>query len=125
MAVYEYNSSTINEYSEDSCGLLSTSSDDIFDCGTISNSVSETEDYFSISISETLTPFGTLKVTNKKINAKTKKVSSYSERLYNINKKSIILNGLIINWIGFGTLFELDNGLIRQVIPDVSGGGVI
>lgn len=124
MAVYEYNSSSINEYSEESCGLLSTLSDDSFDCGKISTSVAEKEDYSLITNTETLTPFGGLKITNKNTKAKTKRVSSFSNRLYDLNKKSIILNGLVINWIGYGTFFELDNGLDRLVVPDKSGGGI-
>jgi len=124
MAVYEYNSSTINLYSEETCGLLSTTSDEVFDCGGISNSTTDTEDYSLITNTETLTPFGGLKITNNNTKATTKRISSFSNRLYNVNNKSIILNGLIINWIGFGTLVELDNGLDRLVIPDKSGGGV-
>ena len=124
MAVYEYNSSTINEYSEEFCGTLHDSSEEVFDCGKISNFVAEKEDYSLITNTETLTPFGGLKITNKNTKAKTKRVSSFSNRLYNLNKKSIILNGLVINWIGCGTFFEINNGLDRLVIPDKSGGGV-
>ena len=124
MAVYEYNSSTINVYSEEFCGTLQDSSEEVFDCGKISNSVAEKEDYSPITNKETLTPFGGVKITNKNTKAKTKRVSSFSNRLYNINNRSIILNGLIINWIGYGTVFEINNGLDRLVIPDKSGGGV-
>jgi hypothetical protein len=123
MNIYVYDSSTINHYLTEDRGLLS-SVEEVFDCGCITSVAEETEDFYVISCSETLTPFGTIS-TNKNTTAKTYKVSSAFIRLEKLNKKSIILTGIIITWYGYGTVFELSNGLERQVIPDVSGGGML
>jgi hypothetical protein len=123
MNIYEYNSSTINEYLTEDCGLLSSSVRDIFDYGNISEIVKETQDFYIVTCSETLYPFGTITI-KRNTKSKFKKVSSGFIRLENLNKKSIIFYGIILTWYGYGTVFELCNGLERQVIPDVSGGGV-
>lgn len=123
MNIYNYNSSTINEYLTEDCGLLSSSVGVDVDYGTISDVAEEIQDCYIVTCSETLRPFGTIKV---KQNTKTKfrKVSSGFIKLENLNKKSIIFSGIILTWYGYGTVFELCNGLERQVIPDVSGGGL-
>lgn len=124
MAVYEYNLSSINEYLEDSYGLLSNSPSDVFDCGKISDSTEEIENHSLISYTETIVPFGTIKVSSKKNKSIYKKICVWAIKLEDLNKKSIILNGLYITWFGCGTFFELNNGLERLVVPDKSGGGV-
>ncbi len=124
MNIYVYDSSTINEYSEDDCGLILSSPIEVFDCGKISESddLFETENYFTIGNSETLYPFGSIKI-NSSDKVKYKKVCVEFRILDKISKRSILLTGIIITWYGYGTVFELKNGLERQVIPDVSGGG--
>lgn len=124
MNTYVYDSSTINEYSEDDCGLILSSPIEVFDCGKIVESVAsdEVENYFTINDSETLYPFGSIKVKSFE-KVKYKKVCVEFRKLDNINKRSILLNGIIVTWYGYGTVFEFKNGLERQVIPDVSGGG--
>jgi hypothetical protein len=124
MAVYEYNISSVNEYLEDSCGLLSDSPDEVLDCGSITSCSETVDNYSSITVTETLTPFGTVKLSKKTVRAKTKRVSIYAIRLEELTKKSVILNGLQITWFGYGTFFEINNGLERLVVPDKSGGGI-
>lgn len=125
MRIYKYDSSIINQYSIDDCGSIQSSSNDIFDCGKISNSVDcyDNEDFYEISCNETIKPFGTIKLKSS-VETKYRKVSSQFIKLDNLNKKSIIFSGIILIWYGYGTVFEFCNGLERQVIPDVSGGGV-
>jgi hypothetical protein len=123
MKVYEYNSSTINEYSESGCGTLSSRPDDIVDFGTLShsNDLELIEDFYYINCSKTIFPFGKLQITSTE--TKVKKVSSVYRKVYNLNHNSIIFFGIIIKWIGFNFIFESNSSLKRQVIPDVSGGG--
>ena len=121
--MYNYNSSTINEYLTDDCGVLSSPVGVGVDYGNISDIIDETQDFYIITCSETLRPFGTIKI-KQDIKSRFKKVSSGFVKLENLNKKSIIFYGIILTWYGYGTVFELCNGLKRQVIPDVSGGGV-
>ena len=126
MNIYVYNSSTINEYSVDDCGLISSSPMEVFDCGKLNESeyIDEIENYSSIVYTETILPFGSIRI---KQNNKTecKKISSFFRKLDEINNKSIIFAGIVIRWYGFGTIFEINNGLVRQVVPDVSGGGTL
>ena len=124
MNIYEYNSSTINEYLTEDCGLISSSVGSELDCGNLSGLVKENQDFYSVTCFETLTPFGTIKI-KQDTKSKFRKVSSSFIILENLNKKSIIFAGIILTWYGYGTVFELCNGLERQVIPDVSGGGIV
>lgn len=124
MNIYEYNSSTINEYLTEDCGFISSSIGSGLDCGNINGLVKENQDFYTVTCSETLLPFGTIKI-KQNTKSKFKKVSSEFIRLENLNKKSIILYGIIFTWYGYGTVFELCNGLERQVVPDVSGGGIV
>jgi len=123
MAIYEYNSSTINEYSSDDCGLISSFDDDIFDCGELNSDVFDYQDFYVVTCFQTLHPFGSIKI-QKTIERNYKKISTEFIVLNRINDKSFLLSRFILFWIGFGTIFEFNNGLERQVIPDVSGGGI-
>ena len=124
MNIYVYDSSTINEYSEDDCGLILSSPIEVFDCGKICECVDSdgVDNYFTINDVDTLYPFGSIRI-NSSEKVKYKKVCVEFRKLDEINKRSILLNGMIITWYGYGTVFEFKNGLERQVIPDVSGGG--
>lgn len=123
MNIYRYNSSTINEYLTEDCGLLSSSVGMDVDYGSINDVVEEIQDCYIVTCSETLLPFGTIKISQN-TKSKFRKVSSGFIKLENLNKKSIVFCGIILTWYGYGTVFELCNGLERQVIPDVSGGGL-
>lgn len=124
MNIYVYNSSTINEYSVDDCGLISSSTTEVFDCGKIDDFSDGIENCYFITCSETLVPFGAIRIKSTET-VKYGKISIERRRFEKLNEKSIILNGLIITWYGYGTVFEFKNGLERQVIPDVSGGGTL
>jgi hypothetical protein len=121
MNIYEYNSSTINEYSQEEFGLLSNSSWETDDCGNLYQEVEFCTDLYMINCTETLVPFGKLKIFNK--TTEYHKKSSIFEKYFDLNFKSIIFSGIIIRWIGFSIIFQLSNDLQRKVIPDVSGGG--
>lgn len=94
---------------------------EIDDYGNLSEQVNNKEDFYQIDCITTLVPFGSINVKG----SKTKYVNSSREfeTLIDLNKKSIILHGIIIRWIGSSILFQLSNDLRRNVIPDVSGGG--
>jgi len=121
MNIYEYNSSTINKYSQEDFGILTHSSLEMDDFGDLSNSINDSEDFFCVNCKETLIPFGRIKVFNNKTKY-FKKISIF-EKCIDLNSKSIILYGIILRWIGFSVIFQLSNDLQRKVIPDVSGGG--
>jgi len=124
MNIYVYNSSTINEYLIEDLGLISSSIECLSDCGELKTEVSDCEDFYVLTCSETVFPFGSIKI-KKETKSYHKKISKESIDLIKINDKSLLLSKFILFWIGFGTIFEFNNGLERQVIPDVSGGGVV
>lgn len=123
MNIYEYNSSTINTYSQEDFGSLTTSSREIDDCGNLFDDVVDSENYYDISCTETVYPFGKIKVFGNKTKYTTRR--SIFKKYIDLNVKSIVLNGIVIRWIGFSIIFQLSNDLKRDLIPDISGGGKI
>jgi len=121
MNIYVYNSSTINEYSQDDSGSLTDSSWEVIDCGNLFDITDNKEDFYNINCNETLTPFGGVKIGGK---PKYKKNDSIFKRYLDLNSRSIIFNGIVLRWVGFSVLFQLSNDMKREVIPDVSGGGI-
>lgn len=121
MRVYEYNSSSINEYLEEDFGSISSSPDEVFDCSEISLSSSITDNFGEISYSETIYPFGKIGVS-KKQEAKTEKTSNEIERVIKIFETLVIMNNIKLYWVGFNIIFESNSSLVRKVVPDVSGG---
>lgn len=91
------------------------------DYGNLSDQIIDKEDFYQIDCNATLVPFGSINVKGNKTKYNNKPTEF--ERFIDLNKKSIILHGIIIHWIGSSILFQLSNDLRRSVIPDVSGGG--
>jgi hypothetical protein len=120
MNIYEYNSSTINAYSQEDSGLLTESSWEVVDCGNLENTDIK-EDLYTIDCNETLTPFGGVKVSGG--NTKYKKTNSVFKKYLDLNSRSIVFYGIVLRWVGFSVIFQLSNDAKRDVIPDVSGGG--
>lgn len=121
MNIYEYNSSTINEYSHEGFGLINDSYWEMDDLGNLSDEIDLKEDFYQIDCFNTILPFGSIKIKNEK--TKYTKTNNEIVRFIDLNHKSIVLNGIILRWIGFSIIFQLCNDLERKVIPDVSGGG--
>jgi len=124
MNIYVYNSSTVNEYLIEDLGFISSSIECLSDYGELETKVSDCQDFYVVTCSETMVPFGSIKI-KKETKSYHKKISKEFVDLIKINDKSLLLSKFILFWIGFGTIFEFSNGLERQVIPDVSGGGVM
>jgi len=123
MNIYKYNSSTINEYSQEDFGFICESSREVDDCGNLSDTNTSIENFYYIDCSKTLYPFGGIKLKSKKVKYSIDLI--IGKKYLDINKKSIVLQGIIIRWIGFSVIFQLSNDSQRKVIPDVSGGGAL
>lgn len=119
--VYEYNSATINFYSEEDCGLITTSSLGMDDYGDLSSETEISDDNYFIDCNETLTPFGSIKIESEEVSYS--KESDYIRRIKQVIDNSILLTGIIFRWVGFSVVFQLSSDLQRNLIPDVSGGG--
>lgn len=125
MNIYEYNSSSINEYLEEDFGSITSSPSEVFDCQKLSSNLEIVDNCGNITCNETLTPFGTIRIKSSKEKGTYKTISTEARKFEDLNKKSIILYGIVFRWIGFNIIFESNSSLIRQVIPDVSGGGIV
>jgi len=53
----------------------------------------------------------------------TRKVSIFVPYV-DLNHMGIVYCGIVIRWIGFGTAFELDNGIERVISPYLASGTV-
>ena len=98
MNIYEYNSSTINEYLTEDCGLLSSSVGDIFDYGNISEIVKETQDFYIVTCSETLYPFGTITI-KRNTKSKFKKVGIHKIRKLKQEINHFLRNHSYLVWL--------------------------
>lgn len=121
MNIYEYNSSSINEFTQEDSGLITSSSSETFDCGEISSDKSEIYNYSEIIYADTITPFGGVKVSSGETVVKVETLENLL--CQKVIKDSLIISKVVINWIGYNFIFETDSNLIRQVVPDESGGG--
>ena len=91
------------------------------DYGNLTDKIDYKEDLYQIDCNNTVVPFGLIKIKENK--TKYNIQPNIFEAFVNLNRKSIILQGIIIRWVGFSVIFQLSNDLQRKVIPDVSGGG--
>ena len=57
MNIYVYNSSTINEYSQDDSGFLTDSSWEVIDCGNLIETIESNDDFYDITCNETFNSF--------------------------------------------------------------------
>lgn len=119
MNIYSYDSSSINEYSQEDCGLVSTSCE-VEDYGNLSDCAEQKEDFYYVDCNETLYPFGSVII---KGSSKHRHRTSVFKKALDLNLNSIVFYGIIIRWMGYSVMFQMSNSLERIVIPDVSGGG--
>lgn len=94
---------------------------EIFDCGEISSEKTEVHNYSEVIYTDTVTPFGGIEVSSNEV---TVKVQRLEDLLYGkIVQNSLIISKVVISWIGYNFIFEINSDLVRQVVPDESGGG--
>lgn len=123
MNIYRYDSSKKPSHLED-YGVLSTLPNEVFDCGNLyfnQNEELETEEVLSIVDEQVITSCSLFKVSGKsKIIVK----KSGFENRSDLNSDDIVYCGIILTWIGFGSVFEIGNGSERIVSPYLTGGRV-
>ncbi len=113
----------------DDYGSIVEVATEVIDCGesSPSNQKSSSDDeeeedlglrstfsYCSSGIGPALKPTGKCKTTYTQIQVES----------IDLNEDCIVFFGIILTWIGFGTLFEMDNGLERTVSPYLASGTV-
>jgi hypothetical protein len=121
---YENTENIVNTYSSEDYGLISaayTSSEDIGSITTspTNNPNTNENDWYQISVGETLSPFGNL---NQISSSQSSVVYQYisSGILFEISQT--VETNITFTWVGNGTLFEIGNGLERTLRPYVSSG---
>jgi hypothetical protein len=124
MNIYRYDPTRRLAHLED-YGDLDTPPDEFFDGGNLEDDKSKKEhkddDILDISHeNETITSSCSLfKVKgSSKTNFKVSIFKSYED----LNVDDIIFSGIILTWIGFGTVFEIDNGSERIISPYLTSG---
>jgi hypothetical protein len=122
MNIYEYNSSSINEFTHEDAGLLISPVSEILDCGEIFSEPSEVDGYSEIIYTDTVTPFGGVNVSSGDTIAVKQTLENLLQQ--KVVEDSLIISKVVINWIGYNFIFETNSNLIRQVVPDESGGGI-
>jgi len=114
-----------NAYSTEDYGLISSDSTSNQDFGETSDTPDNPPntnefDWYSISINESLIPFGSFSSFSS---GQERVTYSYvpSGLLFNFATQSVVDN-VTFTWVGNGTLFEIGNGLERTLRPYVSSG---
>lgn len=97
---------------------------EIVDCGGIWCLLFFQENFGCIGIVNTFAYVSNGSCGSLKGKSQNKFVSKEFVPHLDLNDVSIIFFGVILVWIGFGTLFELDNGSERIVSPYLTGGSV-
>jgi hypothetical protein len=120
MAIYVYDITIQDIYSTEDYGTISsavTVTED-FGVGTLSSTPTVAEDFYSINVSSTQLPYGSINVSGTQSGAIVKS---------NLVRGTFVTFGTAgkvqgSNWVGFGTVFEIGHGLDRTVRPYVSSG---
>jgi len=123
--IYDYslnNPEVNNPYSTVDHGSISSAVTQTEDIGSVSDP-NPTFDFFDdlfgfISITESISPFGVINISTSATSAITiSQVGSGS-----IPTVGVLNENIIFTWVGFGTVFEIANGLERVVNPYVASG---
>ena len=125
MNIYHYNKELNLYHQEEDCGSITSPPDEHLDCGNIDSEEViekiplENKNLFYSKI-ETHTNY----TFTFRGGSESKKVSINFKEYIDLNTKEIIFSGIVLKWIGFGTVFEFDNGTERIVSPYLSKGTV-
>lgn len=123
MNIYRYDSTKKLSHLED-YGVLNTLPNEVFDCGNLyvnENEKLENEEVLFIVDEQVITSCSLFKLSGK---SKVVLEESDFNNISDLNSDDIVYCGIILTWIGFGTVFELDNGSERIVSPYLTGGSV-
>lgn len=105
-------------------GSILDSPTEIIDCGGVWCFLFSPEDFGGIFIINTFAYVSNGSCGSLNGKSHNKFVSKEFVPHLDLNDVSIIFFGVILVWIGFGTLFELDNGSERIASPYLTGGTV-
>jgi hypothetical protein len=125
MNIYHYNIAENFYHQEEDCGSLTSPPDELLDCGDINSDIDEEvkpiepSNLFYSKINSN--PPGIFKIKGK---VQVKYIPFEFEKHEDLNTDEIMFSGIVLTWIGFGTVFELDNGTERIVSPYLSKGTV-
>jgi hypothetical protein len=109
-----------NSDSED-LGSITTPPDEVRDYGTLDSFSTPTTCFIATGgIPNEDRKTGIIKIVGESISKKITQFKSYQD----LNSLEIVYCGIVLTWIGFGTVFELDNGSERIASPYLSSGTV-
>ena len=111
----------------DDYGSIVDAVTEIVDCGGIPTKKDDNleEEEEEKPLPNSFSYCSTGKTSSFKIKGSSKsRFSSVFSIVQDLNEDTIVFFGIILTWIGFGTLFEMDNGMERVVSPYLSSGTV-
>lgn len=112
----------------DDYGSIADPVTEVIDCGGIplqkNNLVDEEEEEEDHkNLSNTFSYCSTGRGSSLKVKGDSKVVFTETFKSYfDLNEDSIVFFGIVLTWIGFGTPFEIENGLERIVSPYLASG---
>lgn len=119
MQIFYYNPSVRIFYLQDDYGSIDSPPDEVEDAGSLEDPV-EYDDAENCLAPQNISCNGSLfKIKGK---SETKHFKKEFSPHCNLNTDDIVFCGIVLTWVGFGTVFELDNGLEREVCPYINSG---
>jgi hypothetical protein len=98
---------------------------EVLDAGylcVVDNNIIKTDNQTSVTCFSYYSSGESKKKTFKVIGSSTINFARIVNPCKNLNEDCIVFFGIILTWIGFGTLFEIENGLERSVSPNLVAG---
>jgi hypothetical protein len=110
--------------SSDNYGSISDSPTEIIDCGGVWCVLFCLENFGTVNIVNTFSYIANGSCGSLNGKSDNKFIIKEFVPHYDLNDDAIVFIGIILTWIGFGTVFELNNGSERTVSPYLTGGTV-
>lgn len=119
MQIFYYNQSLRIFHLQEDYGSIDSPPDEMEDAGSLEEPV-EYEEVENLLIVKNID----YKCVAFKFKSKAKTEHIPKEHLphVSLNTDDIVFCGIVLTWIGFGTVFELNNGLERNVCPYLNSG---
>ena len=119
--VYVYDITATDIYSEEDFGSITSSPSTSENYQQITSSFTSSEDWYAVTNSETQIPFGSIGNIS---GSATESTSNAYATIGTVTLSSVVDDNVTFVWSGNGTLFEIANGLERNVCSYLTSGTV-
>jgi hypothetical protein len=108
----------------DNYGSIVDSPTEIIDCGGTWCILFCSENLGDVKVVNTFTYTSSGSCGSLKGKSENNFISKEFVPYFDLNDITIVFFGIVLTWIGFGTVFEINNGSERTVSPYLTGGTV-